>query len=275
MLAGPAVERLFATASPASRAGGLSLFRQGPWLLGGASVPIHDGLEVAVRRIYTDLLEATRGLHLARIWNYVPAINEPGPGNLENYRLFSRARSLAFEAHFGPRFKPLLPSASAVGTESDRFTLAFAATASPPHHIENPLQVSAYNYPVEYGPRSPSFARATVVGGASPSAVFISGTAAIRGHTTVAPDELAPQLECTLGNLRHLAQTCGLGPELGRGGPLPRHFKVYLRRADDYAAAARMLQQELFTADDTVTYLQADICRAALVVEIEATLLAP
>lgn len=273
VLAGPAVEHLFATATPAGRAGAIALFRQGPWLLGGASVPASGGLEPAVRQLYTDLLRATAGLHLARIWNYVPAINQLGPDGLENYRLFSRGRSLAFEAHFGPGFKPLLPSASAVGAESDHFTVVFAATSARALHVENPLQVSAYDYPAEYGPRAPSFARATVVGGAQPSAVFISGTAAIRGHATVAPGELAPQLECTLGNLRQVSQACGLGPDLGRDGPLPRHFKVYVRRAEDHADVARFLRQKLLTAADTVTYLQADICRAALVVEIEVTLL--
>jgi hypothetical protein len=273
VLAGPAVENLFGSAQPAGRAGELALFRHDTWLLGAASVPVAGDLESAARRLYLDLFAATRGLHLARIWNYVPGINVPGPDGLENYRLFSRARSLAFEQHYGAGFKQLLPAASAVGAQPDALTIAFAATPAAVHHVENPLQVAAYNYPVEYGPRPPSFARATLVDTPARRTVFISGTAAIRGHATIAPHQVLPQLDCTLENLRRISQTCGLGPDLDRGGRSARHFKVYLRHAADQPAVAEVLERELVTKPDQVTYLQADICRQPLVVEIEATLL--
>jgi len=273
VLAGPAEEVLFGRAQPAGQSGVLALFRQDSWLLGGATLPLTDGLEAAARRLYTDLLQATRGLHLARIWNYVPGINAAGPGGLENYRLFSRARSLAFEQHYGPGFKQLLPAASAVGASAPALTIAFAASPSVPRHVENPLQVSAYDYPGEFGPRAPSFARATVVPGANGRTVFISGTAAIRGYATVAPHQLLPQLECTLENLRQLSLACGIGPDLDRDGRSTRHFKVYLRHVADQAAVAEILERELVTKADQVSYLHADVCRESLVVEIEATLL--
>ncbi|MES1194365.1 MAG: hypothetical protein ABUL65_00635, partial [Opitutus sp.] len=183
VLGGDAIEELFPDAQPAGRAGALTLFRQGDWLLGGATVFTGGlGLEAVTEGLYTDIFQATAGLHLARIWQYVPAINAPGPGGLENYRLFSRARSLAFERQYGTGFKQLLPSASAVGSKLGALTVIFAASPAIPRHVENPLQVSAYDYPPDYGPRAPSFARATVVPGGT---VFISGTAAIRGHATV------------------------------------------------------------------------------------------
>jgi chorismate lyase/3-hydroxybenzoate synthase len=273
VLAGPAVENLFGSARPAGRAGELALFRHADWLLGAATVPIAGDLEGAARRLYTDLFAAARGLHLARIWNYVPGINVRGPEGLENYHLFSRARSLAFEQHYGSGFKQLLPAASAVGAQADTLTIAFAATPAAVHHLENPLQVAAYDYPPEYGPRPPSFARATLVDTPGHRTAFISGTAAIRGHATIAPHLLLPQLECTLENLRRISQTCGLGPNLDRAGRSARHFKVYLRHAADQPAVAEILDRELLAPADQVTYLQADICREPLIVEIEATLL--
>lgn len=273
VLAGPALENLFGDAAPAGQAGTLTLFRHADWLLGGATLPLAGGLEAAARQIYTDLFQATRGLHLARIWNYVPGINDVGPGGLENYRLFSRARSLAFEQHYGPGFKQLLPAASAVGAQAGALTIVFAASPSPVRHFENPLQVAAYDYPGEYGPRPPSFARATLVEAPARRTLFISGTAAIRGHATLAPHRLLPQLECTLENLRRISATCGLGPNLDRGGRSARHFKVYLRHAADQATVAEVLERELLTKADQVSYLHADICRKDLVVEIEATLL--
>jgi chorismate lyase/3-hydroxybenzoate synthase len=273
VLAGAGLDNLYGDAQPAGHAGSLALFRHHEWLVGGATLPLTDGLEAAARRLYTDLLQATRELHLARIWNYVPGINAPGPGGFENYRLFSRARSLAFEQHYGPDFKPLLPAASAVGTKVPALTITFAASPRVPRHHENPLQVAAYDYPAEYGPRPPSFARATLVAGPVSRTAFISGTAAIRGHATFAPHRLLPQVECTLENLRQISLTCGLGPNLDRGGRSARHFKVYVRHADDQAAVAEILERELLTKADQVSYLHADICREDLLVEIEVTLL--
>jgi len=272
VLAGAEVEDLFGSCRPAGRAGSLALFRAEDWLLGAATVPLTSGLEAAAHQLYREILQAAQGRHLARIWNYVPAINEPGPGGLENYRLFCRGRSLAFEQHYGSGFKAQLPSASAVGSKSPALTVVFAACSALPHHVENPLQVPAYDYPGEYGPRAPSFSRATVVAGPEGATVFISGTAAIRGHASVAPHDLRQQLECTLENLAGISAACGLGPSLDRGGRATRHFKVYLRRAADQSAVSATLADRLLSVADRVSYLQADLCRAPLLVEIEATL---
>jgi chorismate lyase/3-hydroxybenzoate synthase len=272
VLAGEAVESLFVEAMPAGHAGSLSLFNTGNWFLGAATVPLHGGLEAAAHKLYATILGATREMHLARIWNYVPAINNPGPDGTENYRLFCRGRSLAFEQHHGEGFKAYLPSASAVGSRSTSLTVAFAANPATPRHVENPLQVPAYDYPEEYGPRAPSFARATVVPGAQGSTVFISGTAAIRGHETLAAESTRIQLEYALENLDEISRACGIGACVDKGGPAMRHFKVYVRHAADQAIVAAMLERELFTSGDSVSYLQADICRAPLLVEIEASL---
>lgn len=271
VLAGDGWEELFGSLRPRGQQDAFSLFESPGWLVGAATVPLNGDLEEATHRLYHVLLTATQGWHLARIWNYVPDINEAGEGGLENYRIFCRGRSLAFEQHLGAGYKSLLPAASAVGTSSGALTVVFAAAATRTHHVENPLQVSAYDYPVEHGPRAPSFARASL--GAGPrGTVFISGTAAIRGHTTVAPGQLLPQLDCTLGNLREISRTAGLQTNLGRGPGVRRFFKVYLRHAGDQARTAAILQERLLSETDRVSYLRADICRTALVVEIEATI---
>ena len=272
VLAGEPVEDLFGPARPAGRVGSLALFQAGDWLLGAATVPLVEGLETASRRLYDDILSATRGQHLARIWNYVPEINRPGPAGLENYRSFCQGRSLAFEQHYGRGCNARLPSASAVGCKPGALTVAFAASPVRPRHVENPLQVAAYDYPPAYGPRAPSFARATVVPGPEHATVFISGTAAIRGHVTVAPRSTGGQLDCTLENLRAVARACGLGTDLAAGSGVVRCFKVYLRHAADQPLVAGILEDKLLMATDGVTYLQADICRASLYVEIEASL---
>lgn len=274
LLAGEPVEQLFRAARPAGKAGQFVLFKMDDWVVGGATVPISpDGdLEGEAHHLYHDVFTATRGWHLARIWNYVPAINETGAVGLENYRLFCRGRSLAFEQNYGTSFKAMLPAASAVGCTSGALTTVFAATLAVPQHIENPLQVPAYDYPADYGPRAPSFARATVVPGANGATVFISGTAAIRGHATVAPGELNGQLDCALENLREISTACALGPAFDRHGVSTRYFKVYLRHESDLPAVAERLDREILNPGDHVSYVQADICRSDLRVEIEVTL---
>lgn len=271
VLDGERVENLFGAGRPAGRAGALALFEAGDWLLGAATVPLSAGLENAAHELYRSIFAAAPGWHLARIWNYVPAINGAEPGGLENYRLFCRGRSLAFEQHYGRGFKVRLPSASAVGRSPAALTVVFAACPAPPRHVENPLQVPAYEYPGAYGPRAPSFARATVVPGAGASTIFISGTAAIRGHATVAPESTRLQLECTLENLSGIATACGLGSGLAAGPGATRHFKVYVRHAADRPLVAAMLAERLLRDADHVSYLQADICRSALRVEVEAS----
>jgi hypothetical protein len=272
VLAGESVDQHFAHARPAGRTGALHLYQAGDWLLGAATVPLTGGLEEATHRLYDNIITATPGRHLARIWNYVPAINEHGPSGLENYQLFCRGRSLAFEQHYGSGFKSLLPSASAVGCKTPALTVAFASCPVPPRHVENPRQVPAYDYPDAYGPRAPSFARATVVPAGDQSAVFISGTAAILGHATIAPHNLREQLACTLENLGDISAACGLGRDLELGGPAQRRFKVYVRHAADQPQVAAILEERLLSGSDHVSYLEADICRATLLVEIEASL---
>jgi chorismate lyase / 3-hydroxybenzoate synthase len=272
VLAGDERDDFFAGAKPVARTGPLALFAKGAWLLGAASLPAAPALELAARRLYLDIFEATRDWHLARVWNYVPAINQIGSSGLENYRAFCEGRSLAFEQRHGADFKFLVPAASAVGCPSPVLTVVFAACRAQPRHVENPAQVPAYDYPREYGPRAPSFARATVTPGEDGATVFISGTAAIRGHATVAPDGIAGQLDCTLENLREISRACGLGSNFDDGGRSSRSFKVYIRRAADQPLVAAMLGERLLGEGDRVSYLHADICRKPLLVEIEATL---
>lgn len=273
VLAGEAVEALFPLAQETGLSGDFSLFRQEQWLLGRACLPAGGQLEANARRLYDGLLRLSHGHALVRVWNYVPAINEPSEHGLENYRLFCRGRAQAFEDRFGAALKHHAPAASAVGSEGTALVVVFAAHAGPVRHVENPRQVPAYDYPPEHGPRAPVFARASAVDlGEDMHAVFISGTAAIFGHATVAPGETLPQLECTLENLREISRSCGLGADLAAGRAASRHFKVYLRHAADLPAVRARLESTLVRADDRVAYLRSDICRRDLNIEIEVSL---
>lgn len=276
VLGGAGVETLFHGAKPVGGSGGFRLFEQGDFLIGATREPVGSDLTAQTKALYARLLAAAGGRRLARVWNYVPKINDAAADGLENYRHFCAGRSLAFDEAFGGGAAHAhMPSASAVGGGDGELAVIFAATSRPLQHVENPEQVPAYRYPREHGPRSPSFARATRTDSAGRPWVFISGTAAIKGHATLAPGDLAGQIDCTLDNLRVISRACGLGDRLGAdsGENWERHFKVYLRRAEDYAKASTLLSGALLRPSDRVAWLKTDICRAALEIEIEATLI--
>jgi chorismate lyase/3-hydroxybenzoate synthase len=271
VLAGSGVETVLGDAAEPVVRDGCTLFDRGE-LLAGFSVEAPGlGPESSARELYGRLFSVTEGLHIYRIWNYVPQINAVTDG-MENYQRFCRGRSLAFEERFGGEFERALPSASAVGMAKGPLAVAFLAGRELPRHFENPRQTPAFKYPPRYGPRPPSFSRATVVAVGAERHVFISGTAAIRGHASVADSDLDGQLACTLENLDLIGQSAGVGPGLGGSAGWRRSIKVFLRRPADLGFAQSRLGRDLLRPGDSVSFVRADICRSDLLVEIEATL---
>jgi len=195
---------------------------------------------------------------LVRFWNYVPNINH-GAGDAENYKRFCTGRLQAFtEGHYNDL---QFPAASAVGHYGQGLTVtALTASTSAEHHA-NPRQVDAFKYPRQYGPSSPSFARATTLGLSAHRFSFISGTASILGHSSVHRGDLKLQLYTTNDNILYLLK------ETGFTRKHIQTLRVYLREPSDYAECNRIVS-ELFP-DTPAIYLHADICRSDLLVEIE------
>lgn len=271
-LAGIAEEQIFPPAAQVSTEPGFSLYQSGDLLIGCGFETFRGAeLEACTRRLYQRMISASKGRHLYRMWNYVSRINAV-TAELEHYRAFCRGRSISFENTLGPEYKRLLPSASAVGASDDRLSVVFVAGSATPRHLENPEQMPAYDYPEEHGPRPPSFSRATLAEADGRQYVFVSGTAAIKGHSTIAPGDLNEQVRCTLDNLKLISQVAGLGDQLGADQGWRRHFKVYLRKAEDLLASRALLEGTLLRPEDQVTWLRSDVCRLALNIEIEATL---
>ncbi|MGD1030771.1 MAG: hypothetical protein ABSA05_06475 [Opitutaceae bacterium] len=265
------LDSVFPEASASGRSGVFDIRKSDRWTIGTASVPGRTDLSQGTSRAYRDLFRAAAGLHLCRIWNFVPDINGFEPSGLERYRSFSMARSLEFEREFGPGFRRRLPAASAVGTPDGSLVVWFLAAAQEPVHKENPRQVPAYEYPEIHGPRPPSFSRATIARFGGLAEVFVSGTSSVVGHESVAPRDTRKQLECTLENLGAVSLECGLGPDFAKGRARLRQFTVYLRFPEEQPWVMATLEKRLFDAGDLVHVAHAQICRAELNIEIEAT----
>ncbi|MCU1229964.1 MAG: 3-hydroxybenzoate synthase [Acidobacteria bacterium] len=237
--------------------GELSLAMSDDFLF-GAIVANEDDAGAAGSRVYDAIVRAARreGFpNLLRVWNHVRGINSLD-GELERYHAFCRGRHDAFASH-GYGLRADLPAASAVGMREGSLATYFVASRGAAEQVENPRQVSAYDYPREYGPRSPSFSRATVAG----SLVFISGTASIVGHESRHHGDVDAQLDETIENLDRVAVVSGatLSDIIS--------LKVYVRDRNDCARIAERLAPRI---PAPAIYLEADICRAELLLEIEA-----
>jgi enamine deaminase RidA (YjgF/YER057c/UK114 family) len=221
----------------------------------------------AYRRIF-NLLEAQQLPHLWRTWNYLAAINQETDG-LERYRQFNIGRQDAFiECHRVATGN--VPAACAIGLAGGPLSIAFMAGGAPAVPVENPRQISAYNYPAEYGPRSPTFSRAALVYLPGQEVLFISGTASIVGHQTVHPGDVVAQTKESLANVAVVVEQANLLARTKSYTLDNLSYRVYVRHAKDFDAVRETLLP-LIGANAEIVYVQADICRADLLLEIEAT----
>lgn len=226
------------------------------------------------RSAYTEIIESIQQLgyqHLLRMWNYFPDINKDTDG-LERYRAFTVGRHQALSVI--PDFERYLPSASAVGTQKNGFKIVFLAATKPGIQVENPRQISAFHYPDTYGPKSPSFARATLKHWpeGKHSQLFISGTASIVGHETLYPESTSKQTEEIINNINSLIENVRDSHQLNVNNIADMSFlKVYIRHPKDINDVKKVLKLHL-KPSQPIMFLQGDICRRELLVEIEGVI---
>ncbi|MDZ7668584.1 MAG: hypothetical protein U5Q16_03885 [Gammaproteobacteria bacterium] len=250
--------------------GSLTLWQCGDELWGAGFADVSaQGFDAAAQALYTELFNASRRLTLHRIWNLIPRINAHDAA-LENYQAFCEGRHRAFQAHFGSAGEQRMPAASAVGTLGDTLCVVFVAGTDAVSYVENPEQVPAYRYPSRYGPRSPSFARGSLVQRHGGQRLYVSGTASIRRSESLHPGDVAAQFELAMANVDLVARNAGLLHGLDAESPGQRSFRIYLRHADDWPVVRPLFEKRLQRSGDGYSVLQADICRRELLVEIEA-----
>lgn len=199
--------------------------------------------------------------HLLRIWNYIDAINH-GDGDEERYRQFCSGRAAGMDAALTAGY----PAASAIGVRDGRRLLQVCALAArqPGAAVENPRQTSAWRYPRQYGPVAPGFARAMRAPSLSPQ-LYISGTAAVVGHTSYHAGDVSAQIDETLTNLESLRAAAGSTHALGGTRSV---LKAYVRHAAD-ADLVRERLHARFGTDTPLLVLLGDICRTELLVEVD------
>ncbi len=247
-----------------------SLEAEGPTSSGGEgnSGGLVRATEIAYREIF-GVLKETEHRHLIRVWNYLPEINREADGD-ERYRHFNAARQLAFR-DAGREAVSTVPAACALGSPAGSpISIYFLAARQAPKMIENPRQTSAYHYPRKFGRHSPMFSRACMLSEPQGTNLFVSGTASIVGHETIHAGDVAAQTRETMANIAALLDEANRVVGAARYSLEDLKFKVYVRQPADLGAIEGALAGSL-RASTSVVYLQADVCREDLLVEIEAT----
>jgi len=218
------------------------------------------------------LMEKHGYRQLLRTWNYFPNITTGDQPDA--YQQFCSGRNQAYQEYVSNCSASEYPAATVIGHHATGFQLYFIAAKQAGISIENPRQVSAFNYPASYSKDAPLFARALLHKNAVQQILFISGTASITGHETRHPEQALAQLQECLCNVEQLlinATQSGF-PETCLENMT--QLKVYIKHAEDYLELRAALATRLGSLEH-VQFFHADMCRRDLLVEIEALTIQP
>jgi enamine deaminase RidA (YjgF/YER057c/UK114 family) len=217
-----------------------------------------------------------------RTWLYLGDIVGP-EAQTQRYKELNRARTdyyqgIDFLANRLPpgHDTPVFPASTGIGTDDREIMMSCIALATDRDDIiamplENPRQVSAFDYGAHYSPKSPKFARAMALSCGNYATIFVSGTASITQSETRHVGDAAAQTHETLDNIAALISPenlChhglpGLGTTLENLGLV----RVYVKRPADYLQVRAACEARL--GEVPTVYAFADVCRPELLVEIE------
>lgn len=241
-----------------------------------ASLHIDDGeqttpdtIQDAARQAYTSLfaLQAELGLpQLQRVWHWLSSLTA-GDGDDQRYQRFCRGRAEALD--LPGHSVDTLPPATLVSCAPRGVRLHALLGDTPVEPIENPRQVSAYQYPRDYGVRAPAFARGGVVQLGATRYLLISGTASIVGHESRHIGDVNRQADEAMNNLAAVIDAAA--PSIGAHALTDLEcVKAYLRNPDDHAAVQQRVAARM--PGVPIALLHAPLCRDDLLVEFEAQL---
>jgi enamine deaminase RidA (YjgF/YER057c/UK114 family) len=258
------------------------------WIYLSGITPIYP-MSTAYQQAEYCFAELARRLHrvgvgftnVPRVWLYQGGITHLENG-IERYRELNRARTDYFEsltdidAMKCERGHVIYPASTGIGTGGESLVLSAMALKTDRNDVrlvalENPGQVSAFDYERKFSLKSPKFSRAMAVMTGDYVTTWISGTASILDSESVYLGDVEKQTQQTIDNIECLISDDNLSRHgfKGCGSTLQELAKVrvYIKRAEDYEAC-RAICESRFGNLPTV-YALADVCRPELLVEIE------
>jgi enamine deaminase RidA (YjgF/YER057c/UK114 family) len=222
--------------------------------------------------------------HLVRQWNYIGNILEIKHG-YQNYQIFNEVRSEVYQKY---RTIHGYPAATGIGMRLDGVSLDFCAVMENDYvmikPIDNPNQVNAYEYGQDVlkgvagkgksVKHPPQFERALLMTGKKRSTLFISGTASIIGQDVIGIDDIEKQTVVTIDNINKLTDRKRIGQLIPANDKEWGKFillRVYVKDQIDFGKV-KVICKERFP-DVPSIFIESDICRDNLLVEIEAEFL--
>ncbi|HNW56623.1 MAG TPA: hypothetical protein PLR88_09560 [Bacteroidales bacterium] len=219
--------------------------------------------------------------HIVRQWNFIGNILEIKNG-IQNYQLFNRVRSSNYQ-HY--RYIKSFPAATGIGMKHGGVHVDFYAVKSESTTkiiaVNNPDQIKPYAYgqkvlvgaPGDDGKTKqvPQFERAVLLNNKSFSELFVSGTASIKGQDTIGISSVEKQTMVTIENVNTLCDLKRIGGMIGSNGINTGRFvfaRVYVKNQDDFHSVKSICNNHFKQVP--VIYIQSDICRDNLLVEMEA-----
>lgn len=216
---------------------------------------------------------------IIRQWNYIGDITGMDDG-VQCYHAFNEARSVFYDK--GNWTECGYPAATGIGMQMKGvFVSLIALQAKQPSinivAIDSPLQVAAHAYSEKVlvcpedkcNVATPKFERAKLLINQAGMLCFVSGTAAIRGEESMRVLNVSLQTKQTLENIRYLIAAENLQKHGIERQPAWNMFglRVYVKNIADIQAVKTVV--ETVWPEVNPVYVQADICRPELLVEIE------
>lgn len=255
-----------------------------------------EGLTIAGKAssAFSQLLSAFLQLDLGfnqivRQWNYVERIygfEQIDAQQRQNYQLFNEARGEYYSRY---RTVPGFPAATGIGVDFGGVTIECMAVSTDENlksvAICNPKQLNSYTYGQavlkgepqrnKAGNQPPQFERARLLTNDQTSRLFISGTASIVGQETIGLNDVEKQTRVTIENMELLSAETNLRsyyPELACIPDRYAYVRVYVKNEADIPVVQAICRN--YFGEVPMLVVKADICRADLLVEIEAELIA-
>jgi len=219
--------------------------------------------------------------NIIRQWNFIGSILEFKNDN-QNYQIFNKLRS---DNYLKYRTVHSFPAATGVGMKFGGVFLDFFAVKSDNNlkliAIDNPDQIRPYDYsqkvlkgqPAEGEKinQPPQFERAVYLVNNTGSALYVSGTASIIGQDTIGIGDIVRQTEITIENIGKLSDSERIGHLTGNKDFCSANLillRVYIKNQSDFAKVKSICLEHF--PDIPIVFIEADICRDNLLVEIEA-----
>ncbi len=246
----------------------------------------NDDFDATSRKFVPDLLhqiesifdtEGFRIHHIVRQWNYIGYITA-STNEIQHYQAFNEMRARFYDK---TNWSQGYPAATGIGICMNGLIISLIAYTSKSDSIriipiDNPLQVAAHHYSqskligktIQNLHATPKFERAKIILDKSCGICFVSGTAAIRGEESMHCMKADSQTRQTIENINFLLSETNLKQYgITDFNTMLISIRVYIKHMHDF----NLIKSEVdkHWPEIPAIFVQADICRNELLVEIE------